>query len=279
MRRLCLVFLAFGALATVSGCGSSGGGGDPGPVRDDQGGAIEVVYSDTQTPDGSTVTDGAGENVSPPDDVLNPVDHGKDSATHTDGYVPPADNGTVDEGPYDPGPPCDHLVSSWGMQDNCDGTMLQLSTGKTWTKGQGFSAELGTARSHCSSMELGGFSDWRLPSIDEMRSLVIGCDGKTGPQGSCPVHEGVTDPLARTSDCDGCAINQGPAEKPGDATKKCYMDNTFEWYCNLFWSSTQIQATSTSDKRSWYIQFYDARIDVPPTMSGMQSAGIKCVRP
>ena len=56
------------------------------------------------------------------------------------------------------------------------------------------------------------------------------------------------------------------------------MDNTFDWYCNLYWSGTQVQATVAGDKRSWYLTFFDAAINVPPTMSGMQSAAVKCVR-
>jgi hypothetical protein len=45
-------------------------------------------------------------------------------------------------------------------------------TGLTWTaKDNGSSVNLGQAGDYCTGLKTGGFSDWRLPTIDELTSL------------------------------------------------------------------------------------------------------------
>lgn len=48
------------------------------------------------------------------------------------------------------------------------------------------------ASKYCSKLELAGFSNWRLPKIDELRLLILGCNN-TESGGACPL----------TSDCYG----------------------------------------------------------------------------
>lgn len=287
MRGIPVSFLVMAAFAAVVGCGSSSPGTDEsvGPI--DPGGSIDVCYTgdcgspeDVPAPvDGVQPTDVQGQDgTQPPHDPgPPPVDPGPPPV---DPGPPPVDPGPVDTY-VDPGPPCEYPVSTYGLRDNCDGTLTDTNTGRVWQKGMSFNSDLNAARATCTALNaerLGGYTDWHLPTIDEVRSLVIGCDAKTGLSGACPVHSSTMDTGARTADCDGCGMNQGPVTKPGDATKKCYMDSAFDWYCNLYWSNTQVKATSAGDLRAWYLTFYDAAINVPPPGQPMGSAAVKCCR-
>ncbi len=58
------------------------------------------------------------------------------------------------------------------FHDNGDGTVSDLSTGLMWQKNsvQGISWQDGLA--YCQGLQLGGHSDWRLPDVNELISLV-----------------------------------------------------------------------------------------------------------
>ncbi|HOU53033.1 MAG TPA: DUF1566 domain-containing protein [Myxococcota bacterium] len=202
--------------------------------------------------------DGAVEDL-PAEDALEPVDMGPDA------------------------PPCFQTTSPWGFQDLCDGTVLDTRTRLVWEKVHSFASGLIEARSLCEASQTGGLEDWRLPTIDELRTLILGCE-KTMPTGACPVHdangicEDKTKATCWTEDCRGCGIGGGPVSSPADPNRKCYQDATFQWQCSLaYLSDTQVQARSPSDRRSWFVTFYDAGIDVPPSMSDTNWA-VRCVR-
>ena len=60
-----------------------------------------------------------------------------------------------------------------GYVDNGDGTVTDTSTGLTWQKDTPEdAANWEQALAYCESLSLGGHTDWRLPDINELRSLV-----------------------------------------------------------------------------------------------------------
>jgi pimeloyl-ACP methyl ester carboxylesterase len=63
-----------------------------------------------------------------------------------------------------------------GYVDNKNGTVTDSFTGLTWQKGDGQNASGGRtwrqALSYCEKLTLGGKSDWRLPNVRELQSLV-----------------------------------------------------------------------------------------------------------
>jgi len=282
---------AWSWLLLVAGCGGSSSPGPEDVPRPDPGLLRDICYTEScgqdreegpADPGGSDgwvpPVDSGGSEVATPDPGADPA---RDPGGITDPGAPPVDPGVFDTF-VDPGPPCEYPVSPWGMRDNCNGTLTDTHNGLTWQKGYTSNADLTTARETCNLLnqeQFAGYTDWRLPTIDELRTLIVGCDANTGPNGACPAHSTTIDPPNPIPDsCKGCPMNQGPVEKPGDPSRKCYMDSSFEWLCNLFWSNTQVRKTSTSDLRSWYVTFYDAAINVPPPGASMSSAFTRCVR-
>jgi len=208
------------------------------------------------------------------DTPLAQIDYGTEDAPAADSQLP-AD--TLEDGTSD-AEPCTIVTSEYGFRNNCDGTVTDTKTGWIWEKSFQQVTTLPEALKACSDSRTAGKNDWRVPTIDELRSLILGCPA-SAPTGACPVHAltTCTDETCRNASCDGCGNGQGPVTNPLKPASHCYMDASFDWYCNLFWSGTQVKAKVTGDKRSWYVTFYDARIDVPPTMP-TSSSGLRCVR-
>ncbi|MBD3326874.1 DUF1566 domain-containing protein [candidate division KSB3 bacterium] len=70
-------------------------------------------------------------------------------------------------------------------QDNGDGTVTDLNTGLMWQKTPGEKMTYDEAVAHASSFDLAGYTDWRLPTIKELYSLILfsGID-VSGPAGA-----------------------------------------------------------------------------------------------
>lgn len=73
-------------------------------------------------------------------------------------------------------------------QDNGDGTITDLVTGLMWQQDPGVKMTYAQAVAGAAAFNLGGYSDWRLPSIKELYSLIL-LDGTdvSGCNGTCAV--------------------------------------------------------------------------------------------
>jgi hypothetical protein len=60
------------------------------------------------------------------------------------------------------------------LVDNNNGTIHDLVTGLIWQKSEGDSMRWDDAISYCDELRLTEKKDWRLPNINELRSLVDG---------------------------------------------------------------------------------------------------------
>ena len=84
---------------------------------------------------------------------------------------------------------------------------------------------------YCESLSEDGFSDWHLPNIDELRSLIRGCsdtetEGSCAIDGDCLSHDDCwNDP------CIGCLELEGPANG-------CYWREDLQGACDCYWSSS-----------------------------------------
>ena len=94
------------------------------------------------------------------------------------------------------------------------------------------------ALNYCKNLNEGGYSDWRLPNIDELRTLIQNHSG-TQTGGICSISEkaGKLSSVDWTKDCDG--IDGKNFSKLGDTGR--------------FWSSS---TQSNSSHYAWLVSFY-----------------------
>ena len=116
-----------------------------------------------------------------------------------------------------------------------------------------------SAGNYCKNLNEGGFSDWKLPNIDELRTLIQYNSG-TETGGTCKVSE-KSRKLSRknrTDDCEGSVEEGINYNKLGDE--------------GWFWSSSVV---SDSSGFAWGVNFQSADVDFLPA-NGSQD--IRCVR-
>ncbi len=63
--------------------------------------------------------------------------------------------------------------------DNGDGTVSDNCTGLIWQQEAPFSGPWGDCLEYCENLELTGYSDWRLPNVNELQTLIN--YSRTGP--------------------------------------------------------------------------------------------------
>ena len=106
------------------------------------------------------------------------------------------------------------------------------------------------ADAYCKGLEIDGYKNWRIPTIDELRSLIRGCE-YTVVGGDCKVGSSCTS--ASCGDPDEC--REGCPEGEGPGTDDCYW--TAAWIkgaCNKgsYWSSTLVSDQAAT---VWVIRF------------------------
>ena len=130
-----------------------------------------------------------------------------------------------------------------------------------WSKKATETMKWANAQTYCNDLTEGGFDDWRLPTISELRTLILNCPG-TMPDGNCAVKD--PDCLSMSS----CYT---------EATCSCSEDlsgkySVFE-ETDILWSSS-IRSDSTTAR--WRVDFDSAS---PHTLNKELDYGtVRCVR-
>jgi len=178
---------------------------------------------------------------------------------------------------FDPAQDCDACLAQWSGPECghavefacCGETCTDPVTGLVWQLTDTGSLSWSEARDHCEAKELAGETDWRLPTISELRSLIRGC-AATETGGSCGVTDGCRDTaICEDSSCVGCSSGGGPA------FGGCYWPDAFSWLggsCSYYWSSTTVEGDPS---RAWIVRFsegpvYDQQV--------VQDKRVRCVR-
>ncbi len=124
------------------------------------------------------------------------------------------------------------------------GTWFDSSSGLTWQNPPGDDQmEWQTAIDYCNDLSLDGHSDWRLPTISELRSLIRGCP-ETETGGSCQVEDDCLSSFCFRY-CTACTLAKGPADG-------CYWPDAMEGMCAYYWSSQIVEDTG---RHAWTVLF------------------------
>jgi|GEM_PF-3689803 hypothetical protein len=95
-----------------------------------------------------------------------------------------------------------------------------------------------TAKAHCEALDFAGSNNWRLPTIDELRALIVGCPGREAG-GSCEVSDPncLGKECYAKDDCGHCEEKKGPDKgcywQPGLWGGSC-TDTWFYWSSSHF---------------------------------------------
>jgi hypothetical protein len=155
--------------------------------------------------------------------------------------------------------------------DNGDGTVTDKKYGLVWSKKNFGNMTWKQAVDYCRENRgsLPG-SGWHLPTIDELRTLIIGCPA-TEPGGRCPAKER----CRSKQNCYGgkWQTNCAPCEDhKGLGPKGCYMDEAFDDPCYWYWSSTRCPWSSSS---AFDVYFYGGNVFHDDMY---YNGGVRCVR-
>jgi hypothetical protein len=180
-----------------------------------------------------------------------------------------------------PDPVCGESCGSCDSDETCQngqcvaqgseptgGTWTDPTSGLTWQVNPPTDVyDWEESKSYCDSLSLGGHSDWHLPTIGELRTLIRGCPA-TEDGGSCNIEEG--DCLAwscRDDSCSGCSYDGGPG-KGG-----MYWPDEIEGECCWYWSSSPFE---DYDGLAWGVYFGNGGVDYFNVVS--PGIHVRCVR-
>lgn len=121
------------------------------------------------------------------------------------------------------------------------------------------------AAEFCDELELDGQSDWRLPTIDELRSLLLGW-ANTVKGGPCGVTDQCLKPDCNSDKCDGSMFDKGP-------TNECYWVIGLQGSCSMYWSSSVVEGDDTS---VWNVNYFNGYVD--DVKKDQTNYNVRCVR-
>lgn len=118
----------------------------------------------------------------------------------------------------------------------------------------------------CSTLTLDGHKNFRLPTIDELRGLVRGCDA-TKPSGACQVTAACSATTCASPPCRGCSENGGPA------SEGAYRDRALTGDYMTTWSST---LPPDAPGKAWTVGYGGSH--VLPFVKRRNDINVRCVR-
>ena len=200
--------------------------------------------NDHEQPDTADSTDDTDHHLSDNGDSAPDENHAEmtdedsvETADEDNEHTPDEDNGNTPDNDNEPVtglPEC-----SKNSDLPCEDSLTHL----IWSEKTASASSWSSAKSYCEGKGEG----WRLPTIDDLRTLVLGCD-ETATGGACGVKEGCLSesPCYSSTYCvsKNCPTrNDGAYSIFGDT---CYL-----------WSSSEIDGDSN---RAWYLNFKFAAI-------------------
>ncbi|HOA14553.1 MAG TPA: DUF1566 domain-containing protein [Myxococcota bacterium] len=126
------------------------------------------------------------------------------------------------------------------------------------------------ANQYCIDLVWNGHTNWELPTIFQLRTLIERCDS-TDVNGPCQPGAPSVDCLDSdcTTNCFGCAQGGGPDTASGG----CYWPQELDGTCGAHWSATELGDVGGA---AWYVNFITAQVGDSALESTMT---VRCVRP
>jgi Protein of unknown function (DUF1566) len=109
-----------------------------------------------------------------------------------------------------------------------------------------------SAKGHCANQKTGAYSDWRLPTISELRTLIRGCD-PTESRGSCSVSDNCLSSTCQNNSCTVCPGGGGPLNGGGYWPKQLQGD----YRIGEYWSSSPVESHKSL---GWFVNFFHGHI-------------------
>ena len=130
-----------------------------------------------------------------------------------------------------------------------------------WSDRSSSTMNWSSAKQYCEDLTEGGYTDWRLPTISELRTTIKNCSGSQSG-GSCRVSDSClsSDCWSKSCYCDDRSNNGGYYSKLGDA------DGIY------LWSSSTL---SDSTGNAWYVDFRYGHVD---DYGKSGNSYVRCVR-
>jgi len=190
------------------------------------------------------------------------------SCTECKGHWAAASGCTTCETNWDVDEDCERCLSGWtGADCMTPDVFTDPTTGLMWEKRPpDLERDLGGARAYCTNLA-NAFDDWRLPRIDELRTLVRACPAiATG--GACGITNACEAAMCSTTNCSGsCNEGSGPGGEDG-----CFWPADIGGYCIRYWSAS---AAASFPGSRWTLSFISG--DIAPG-TNTQEFWYRCVR-
>jgi len=119
------------------------------------------------------------------------------------------------------------------------------------------------AYAYCENLVLGGYSDWRLPTISELKTLIVGCQSASD---ACKVSDDCLSASCRSKGC-SCPDYRGKGEDGF-----YWQRGVWQGGGNWFWSSSVLDDAPES---AWRIAFDNG--DISPNKQRVENS-VRCVR-
>ena len=198
----------------------------------------EITYGSDPLDDSSRILEVEDNEPEPTDDDEISDEDEIDDSDNGDPIMYDSDNGDPIWHPNDEDEIDDSDIISDPTLPECSSTSGTPCTDSestlTWSAKSADQMNWENAGSYCENLTEGGYTDWRLPTIDELRTLIQEC-AATEPGGSCGVTESCLSSSCRDDSCNSCSNDSTGGHSKFGETSSLWSSSTLSDYTDTAW--------------------------------------------